>query len=221
MNAVFRYIYRDASNYKSAGHVVLTGEVTPDQWARMVAAIGEGDLGFIAHQVGVPEVFPWLYEEITADDHVWHETCRECRGESRVVRKMGCKACRKVGFVLRSNAPHLHHLFAREEVSLAGKAVELLQRGARDREPTEFATVMELFQTADKTGRAVIEAAWNALPDGARDDAGVWAEELDARERAFLWKVMREFGVGFFNDGDGALDEDTPRVVLGLADFLS
>ena len=74
MNTEFAYIYRDGDNYKAEGSVVLVGEFEPGHLARLEVALDEGEY-FIAHQVGVPEVFIWKREghEIQDQDHSWHE----------------------------------------------------------------------------------------------------------------------------------------------------
>jgi hypothetical protein len=54
---VFRYAYVDGGNNKSGGSVLLGGKPTAQQIARLEATLE--DESFIAHQVGVPEVFLW------------------------------------------------------------------------------------------------------------------------------------------------------------------
>ena len=70
----FDYMYRDASNYKAFGALLLTGGVNEDGLKRMVSTLDSGEF-FIAEQIGIPA----LYEELWAfsdgpseDDHVWH-----------------------------------------------------------------------------------------------------------------------------------------------------
>lgn len=73
--SIFEYLYRDASNYKAWGSLLLKGQVTQAD----VDALGkclEGGEFFIAEQVGVPPVYAELWEisgGATEDDHVWHE----------------------------------------------------------------------------------------------------------------------------------------------------
>jgi hypothetical protein len=73
--SIFEYLYRDASNYKAWGSLLLKGQVTQAD----VDALGkclEGGEFFIAEQVGVPPVYAELWEFSdgpTDDDHVWHE----------------------------------------------------------------------------------------------------------------------------------------------------
>ena len=73
-HVVFDYMYRDASNYKAYGALLLTGGVTEEGHKRVVSKLAGREL-FIAEQVGIPP----LYEELwafsdgpTEDDHVWH-----------------------------------------------------------------------------------------------------------------------------------------------------
>lgn len=71
----FNYLYRDASNYKEWGSVDFTNpERLPlesvDNMLR--ESFEHGEL-FIAHQVGLPELFFYAEEPITEDDHCYHE----------------------------------------------------------------------------------------------------------------------------------------------------
>ncbi len=72
--SIFDYMYRDASNYKSVGSLLLKGRVTEKKLATINASLSDDEF-FIAEQVGIPP----LYEELwklsngpTEDDHVWH-----------------------------------------------------------------------------------------------------------------------------------------------------
>ena len=85
MNTGIHYEYRDGSNYRFHGWFVAAGEMTDQLWARVRAACADGEV-FIAHQVGIPEVFGYLpgthvysaehvetgftYDE--DNDHCWH-----------------------------------------------------------------------------------------------------------------------------------------------------
>lgn len=64
-------MYRDASNYKQHGHVVLTGEITADQEAVVRANLAVDDT-FLPDQVGLPTLQE-SWETHYDDDHVWHE----------------------------------------------------------------------------------------------------------------------------------------------------
>jgi hypothetical protein len=86
VNTRIHYEYRDGANYHFHGSIVVAGEMTPRLWARIGTACDSGtDRGFIAHQVGIPEVFGYLpgphinwlpsgeapeYDEDI--DHCWH-----------------------------------------------------------------------------------------------------------------------------------------------------
>jgi len=87
MNTRITYEYRDGANYHFHSSVVLAGEMTPELWARILATLNkEVDGGFIAHQVGLPEVFGYIggkhidsvehrdsgYEYDKDNDHCWH-----------------------------------------------------------------------------------------------------------------------------------------------------
>ncbi len=71
-NVIFKYMYRDASNYKQHGEVVFTNQrllTLEELEQRIRSLLSEGEL-FIARQVHIEELFfPTLYE----DDHPWHE----------------------------------------------------------------------------------------------------------------------------------------------------
>jgi hypothetical protein len=71
-NTRFEYLYRDASNYKQHGAVVLKGAITEELRKRFVAALDE-ELYFIADQINIPEVFITFGEDSKDDDHCWHE----------------------------------------------------------------------------------------------------------------------------------------------------
>ena len=71
---VFEYYYRDASNYKSWGYLLLCGAVTS---AEIEILRSQFDAGcyFIAEQLGIPPLYSelWAFSDgPTADDHVWH-----------------------------------------------------------------------------------------------------------------------------------------------------
>lgn len=73
--SVFEYLYRDASNYKVWGNVILEGEVTQQQLADIRRSL-ESDQYFIPEQIGVPALQEQLFAfsgGATDDDHVWHE----------------------------------------------------------------------------------------------------------------------------------------------------
>ena len=72
--SVFEYLYRDASNYKSWGSLLLRGVVTN---AELQILRNQFDSGcyFIAEQLGLPALYSelWAFSSgPTDDDHVWH-----------------------------------------------------------------------------------------------------------------------------------------------------
>lgn len=72
--SVFEYLYRDASNYKSWGFLLLHGSATS---ADMVALRSHFDAGcyFVAEQLNIPPLYAelWAFSHgPTIDDHVWH-----------------------------------------------------------------------------------------------------------------------------------------------------
>jgi hypothetical protein len=104
-NTEFSYMYRDASNYKKSGSVVLVGVITPELEQRLKKTLDGGRL-FIAGQVSVPEVFLWNAEMdydshnppadlkkgeyvISDDDHCWHEFTGVFPSEDDVFDKDG------------------------------------------------------------------------------------------------------------------------------------
>jgi hypothetical protein len=74
-NVKFHYLYRDGSNYKKWASVVFSnGDRLPIEAA--TRSLGEAFLEdgiFIAHQVRVPEIFLALEDNLTPDDHCFHE----------------------------------------------------------------------------------------------------------------------------------------------------
>jgi hypothetical protein len=73
VNTELRYLYRDASNYKQHGEVVLAGRMAESEaWSALweevyfiPSAVGLPDLQHLFREQGFP--FP------TEDDHPWHE----------------------------------------------------------------------------------------------------------------------------------------------------
>lgn len=68
-NTCIRYKYRDASNYKFHGAVVLAGTVTEEQ---IRPHLHEG-LYFIPGDVGLPSLHPTCCRFDEDLDHPWHE----------------------------------------------------------------------------------------------------------------------------------------------------
>lgn len=72
---IFEYIYRDASNYKVGGDVLLTGVPLPDDIDALRASLESGEY-FVAEQVGIPALYQELWDLSggpTSDDHALHE----------------------------------------------------------------------------------------------------------------------------------------------------
>jgi hypothetical protein len=104
-NTEFKYMYRDGSNNKNSGSVVLTGVITPELEQRLLNSHDSG-INFIAKQVSVPEVFLWddakdydpenppaglkAGEHVISDyDHCWHEFTDLCPSSGAVTDKTG------------------------------------------------------------------------------------------------------------------------------------
>lgn len=72
---VFEYLYRDASNYKAWGTILLSGVPSQNDIAALRARLESGEY-FVAEQVGIPAVYKELWDLSggpTSDDHALHE----------------------------------------------------------------------------------------------------------------------------------------------------
>lgn len=72
---VFEYQYRDASNYKAWGEILLSGVPSQIDIAALCACMESGEC-FVAEQVGIPAVYKELWDLSggpTNDDHALHE----------------------------------------------------------------------------------------------------------------------------------------------------
>ena len=71
-NIRFVYMYRDASNYKQHGEVILSNEtlLTVEEVDKQIHSLLSDGLFFIARQVQVEERF---FAVVSKDDHPWHE----------------------------------------------------------------------------------------------------------------------------------------------------
>lgn len=72
--SIFEYFYRDASNYKAWGCVLLEGGCSPADLERLRQSFDAGEF-FIAEQLGLPPLYAELWELSggpTSADHVWH-----------------------------------------------------------------------------------------------------------------------------------------------------
>jgi len=71
-NVRFVYMYRDASNYKQHGEVILPNETqrTVEEVDTQIRSLLFDGLFFIARQVQIEERF---FDVVSEDDHPWHE----------------------------------------------------------------------------------------------------------------------------------------------------
>jgi len=82
---MFRYLYRDAGNYKAFGSIRLNGTLTDAEQSELLACLDGGEF-FVAEQVGIPALYNVLFEESggpTQDDHAWH-TYEDLRDEAEM-----------------------------------------------------------------------------------------------------------------------------------------
>lgn len=74
--SVFEYLYRDASNFKAWGELLLIGKVSEADVTALKNRF-DGSEYFIAEQLGIPTLYEALWKECDSsafdDDHVWHE----------------------------------------------------------------------------------------------------------------------------------------------------
>lgn len=71
---IFEYLYRDASNYKVFGSLILYGQLSDEEQTEFVQCLESGEF-FVAEQVGVPPLYSALFQDgggPTEDDHAWH-----------------------------------------------------------------------------------------------------------------------------------------------------
>jgi hypothetical protein len=74
-NVKLHYLYRDGSNYKKWAEIVLLGDndFCPEFVTAELREFFLRDGLFIAHQVRLPEVFLAADDQLTSDDHCFHE----------------------------------------------------------------------------------------------------------------------------------------------------
>lgn len=70
--SVFDYLYRDASNYKAFGSVLLAGHATDEDRAKIEAKLTTDGV-FIPEFVGLNPLQAQLDGFPSGDDHIWHE----------------------------------------------------------------------------------------------------------------------------------------------------
>ena len=72
--SVFSYLYRDASNYKAYGRLLLKGTATAPDVESLRQRFESGEF-FIAEELGIPALYAELWAFSSgpiSDDHVWH-----------------------------------------------------------------------------------------------------------------------------------------------------
>ncbi len=72
--SIFEYLYRDASNYKVWGTLLLEGVANETDLQVLASKFESGEF-FIAEQLGIPALYAdlWAFSNgPTEDDHVWH-----------------------------------------------------------------------------------------------------------------------------------------------------
>ena len=74
-NIKFTYLYRDGGNYKNWDEVVFSNPdgLSPKEVISELRKAFTQDGLFIAHQVRLPEAFPYSDGDPTLDDHCFHE----------------------------------------------------------------------------------------------------------------------------------------------------
>jgi hypothetical protein len=73
--SIFEYGYRDASNYKAYGELLLSGGFSKEQQLLIEKHCESGQF-FIAEQLDIPALYKqlWAYSDgPNEDDHAWHE----------------------------------------------------------------------------------------------------------------------------------------------------
>ncbi len=71
-NIKFKYLYRDAGNYKSWGEVIFTNteDFSLDQIEKRMKQAFEQEILFTADQINIDELY---FETFNDDDHCYHE----------------------------------------------------------------------------------------------------------------------------------------------------
>lgn len=71
---VFEYIYRDASNYKAWGEILLLGIPSKNDIEILRTSLELGEY-FVAEQIGIPTLYQelWEFGGPNQDDHALHE----------------------------------------------------------------------------------------------------------------------------------------------------
>lgn len=71
----FNYLYRDASNYKSWGELIFSNpnNLSIDEIDNKLRNNFDQEIFFIAHEIGIPELFIYIEKALNEDDHCYHE----------------------------------------------------------------------------------------------------------------------------------------------------
>jgi len=75
-HSIFEYGYRDASNYKAYGELLLSGGFNQKQQLIIEKHCESGQF-FVAEQLNIPALYKqlWAYSNgPNEDDHAWHES---------------------------------------------------------------------------------------------------------------------------------------------------
>lgn len=87
---VFNYLYRDASNYKSWGAVLLEDDM-PGQRSKELGSSWSGT-PFVARQLGVrdlrADLWKWSGGLPNEDDHEWHEVGDICTATHEDIQEL-------------------------------------------------------------------------------------------------------------------------------------
>lgn len=74
-NVELEYLYRDASNYKFWNSIIFANPTAislENAEERIRRSLDDQEV-FIAHQIYVPDIFPFPKGKLTEDDHCYHE----------------------------------------------------------------------------------------------------------------------------------------------------
>lgn len=87
MNTLLEYLYRDASNYKQHGSVVMEGSLALKEVRHLLV---DGEY-FIPSQAGLPDLQQKFraqgFEYPTEDDHTWHEIVSIAANQKKADRR--------------------------------------------------------------------------------------------------------------------------------------
>jgi hypothetical protein len=74
-NVKMIYLYRDASNYKAWAEIIFRNpdNLNLNEIEERLTSRFDSHEFFVAAQVSIPEVFLFLHERFTEDDHFFHE----------------------------------------------------------------------------------------------------------------------------------------------------